>query len=72
MVNMADSLIARNNVGILLKLNLPAPVPAASAAKSISRAELLAYAVRSWNDWLDADEDEDPIAGLFSNARNKR
>ena len=74
-VNAGDALIARNNGGFLLKLNLPAGMPAAAplvlaeplrasaATKSPSRGELLAYAMQSWSEWLDA-EDEDELIGL--------
>ncbi len=73
-VSAGDSLIARTNGGILFKLNLPAPEAAAplvlaeplrasAASKSPSRGELLAYAMQSWSEWLDA-EDEDELIGL--------
>jgi len=73
-VSAGDALIARNNGGVLLKLNLPAPeaaVPlvlaepqrASAAARSPSRGELLAYAMRSWNELLDA-EGEDELIGV--------
>ena len=82
-VNAEDVLIARNNGGVLLKLNLPAPVAAgplvlaqplraSAAAKSPSRGELLAYAMQNWNELLDAEDEEEQLGGLLGAPRPRR
>ncbi len=75
-VNAGDALIARNNAGILLKLDLPGenspaavplvlaePLRTSAAAKSPSRGELLAYAMQNWREWLDADDEDEFFGG---------
>lgn len=95
LVNIADALIARNNPGVLMKLNLPAPAatapPAAAsplvneplqgrsvaasadapAARPFARGELLAYALRSWQQLLEA-EDEELLVGALLGSRLAR
>jgi hypothetical protein len=44
-------------------LVLAEPLRASAATKSPSRGELLAYAMQSWSEWLDSDDEDEFLGG---------